>query len=114
MLARTEIRFATVLLLPLTLTMSNAFACDSLSDVHDVACTQWAPITGNVAPDACEVATLDLRRAEAALAGLSRPRQPGVMIWSAGFLHKSHDDALARRAQECSASQRDLGDAYAY
>lgn len=64
----------------------GALACDSLSDVENVACNVWAPMTGDVVEDECTAASLDIERLYDAIHALDRPRRAGAPIWSRAFL----------------------------
>ncbi len=86
----------------------RALACDSISASANPTCTEWAPISGDVAEDACQTSAFDVDRAKSALVDLDRPRQPGNPIWTREFLHKLRNEALARQARACAMHAVDL------
>ncbi len=87
---------------------SRSLACDALTGADNQTCAEWAPISGDVAEDACQTAALDVERVNHDLADLDRPRQPGNPIWTREFLHKLRNEALARQVRACATHSVDM------
>jgi hypothetical protein len=84
-----------------TLIAPPSFCCDSLSDVHNAGCAQWAPLSGDVSDDACTIAMLNVLTAKEDIADLDTPHKKGDPIWTRAYLNKIFVAASEKQVAAC-------------